>query len=390
MLDKTGFKRKRFDDLFAEVEDKAKETFGDKTNTSERSPLGIILRIFSWFLSKLWGTAEDVYNSSYINSAEGNSLDRLGPYVGISRVLDQYATGTVQFTGTPNAMIEEGFQVATETGIYFETTADATFDSAGSVSVSVMAIESGQSSNVSASSITVIVNPQPDVTGVTNLLATTSGREKMTDAEFRDLFTQSVAGGGAATIDALIGALLSVDLVRSATVIQNYLNVTDAMGRPAHSYECYVLGGSNEDVAQAIFSTGAGGIQSYGDIVNTVKDIGGYEHEVKFSRAEEVALKVSVNITRNEQYPADGDDLIRSAIVLYIGGEDGGSYYNGLSMGSPVIYKKLIGAVNKIEGIEDFTLAIGKGSTLIEGNITLERYQVAQIRTADIQVISHV
>ncbi|AJS59503.1 baseplate J/gp47 family protein [Paenibacillus sp. IHBB 10380] len=390
MLDRTGFKRRRFDDLFAEMEDKAKETFGEKANTSERSPLGIILRIFAWFLSKLWVTAEDVYNSSYINSAEGSSLDRLGPYVGITRVLDQYAVGTVQLTGTPGRIVEDGFRLGTELQIYFDTTSRVTLDQNGTAEVAIEAVNSGQSGNVAASTITVIVNPNPDVTGVVNLDPTTGGREKMSDMEFRDLFTQSVAGGGAASIDALIGALLRIRSVRAATVIQNFNQEPDAWGRPPHTYQCYVLGGNDDEVAQAIFNTGAGGIESYGDIVKVVKDIGGYDHEVKFSRAEEVALQVSVTLIRNEQYPADGDAQIRSAIVRYIGGEDGGSYYNGLSMGAPAVYKKLVSAVNQIEGIEDFTLSIGKGNVLVEDNITLERYQVAQIRTADIEVKRHV
>jgi uncharacterized phage protein gp47/JayE len=390
VLDRTGFKRRRFDDLFAEMEDKAKETFGEKANTSERSPLGIILRIFAWFLSKLWVTAEDVYNSSYINSAEGSSLDRLGPYVGITRVLDQYAVGTVQLTGTPGRIVEEGFRLGTELQIYFDTTSRVTLDHNGTGEVGIEAVNSGQSGNVAASTITVIVNPNPDVTGVVNSDPTTGGREKMSDMEFRDLFTQSVAGGGAASIDALIGALLRIRSVRAATVIQNFNQEPDASGRPPHTYQCYVLGGNDDEVAQAIFNTGAGGIESYGDIVKVVKDIGGYDHEVKFSRAEEVALQVSVTLIRNEQYPADGDAQIRSAIVRYIGGEDGGSYYNGLSMGAPAVYKKLVSAVNQIEGIEDFTLSIGKGNVLVEDNITLERYQVAQIRTADIEVKRHV
>lgn len=390
MLDRTGFKRRRFDDLFAEMEDKAKETFGEKTNTSERSPLGIILRIFAWFLSKLWVTAEDVYNSSYINSAEGSSLDRLGPYVGITRVLDQYAVGTVQLTGTPGRIVEEGFRLGTEMQIYFVTTSRVTLDTNGTAEVAIEAVNPGQSGNVVASTITVIVNPNPDVTGVVNLNPTTGGREKMSDVEFRDLFTQSVAGGGAASIDALIGALLRVRFVRAATVIQNFNHQPDASGRPPHTYQCYVLGGNDDEVAQAIFNTGAGGIESYGNIVKRVKDIGGYDHEVKFSRAEEVALHVSVHLIRNDQYPADGDAQIRSAIVRYIGGEDGGSYYNGLSMGAPAVYKKLVSAVNQIEGIEDFTLSIGKNNVLVEDNITLERYQVAQIRAADIEVKRHV
>ncbi len=390
MLDRTGFKRRRFEDLFAEMKDKAKETFGDKVNTSERSPLGIILRIFAWFLSKLWVTAEDVYNSSYINSAEGSSLDRLGPHVGITRVLDQYARGTVQLTGAAGHKLAQGFRIATEAKVYFDTTQDITFGSNGTATVRIEAVEPGQGGNVSATSINVIVNPTPDVTGVTNVVPTTGGREKMTDSEFRDLFTQSVAGGGAASIDALIGALLRISAVRAATVIQNFTNESDTAGRPPHTYQCYVLGGNDDEIAQVIFSTGAGGIESYGNIVKTVLDIGGYGHEVKFSRAQEVILQVVVTLTTNEQYPADGDERIRSAIVRYIGGEDGGSYYNGLSMGAPAVYNKLVSAVDQIEGIEDFTLKVGKNDVLEESNVTLERYQVAQITSKGIVVNRHV
>jgi uncharacterized phage protein gp47/JayE len=390
VLDRTGFKRRRFDDLFAEMNDKAKETFGDKVNTSERSPLGIILRVFAWFLSKLWVTAEDVYNSSYINSAEGSSLDRLGPHVGITRVLDQYAKGYVQLKGTPDHMLAQGFRVATETKVYFDTTEEKAIDSNGTATVSIEAVEPGQAGNVAEDAITVIVNPTPNVTSVTNMEPTTAGREKMTDSEFRDLFTLSVAGGGAATIDALISALLRINSVRAATVIENFSNEVDVAGRPPHTYQCYVLGGNDEEIAQVIFSTGAGGIESYGDVVKNVLDIGGYGHEVKFSRAEEVVMQVSVNLATNEQYPTDGDEQIRSAIVRHIGGEDGGSYYNGLSMGAPVVYKKLISAVDQIEGIEDFTLMMGKGDVLGEGNVTLERYQVAQINAMDIVVNHHV
>ncbi|MNP04331.1 Baseplate J-like protein [compost metagenome] len=331
-----------------------------------------------------------MYNSSYINTAEGSSLDRLGPHVGITRVLDQYAKGSVQLTGTPGHILAQGFRVATESKVYFDTTEDKAFDSNGTAAVSIEAVEPGQAGNVAVGSITVIVNPTPHVTGVTNNEPTTAGREKMTDSEFRDLFTLSVAGGGAATIDALISALLRINSVRAATVIQNFSNEVDANGRPPHTYQCYVLGGDDDEIAQVIFSTGAGGIESYGDIVKTVLDIGGYGHEVKFSRAEEVVLQVSIDLATNDQYPTDGDEQIRSAIIRYIGGEDGGSFYNGLSMGAPVVYKKLISAIDQIEGIDDFTLMMGKDHVLAEANVTLERYQVAQINAMNIVVNRHV
>ncbi|WP_254438268.1 baseplate J/gp47 family protein [Paenibacillus sp. DCT19] len=205
MLDENGFKRKRFVDLFEEMEDKAKEAWGEKVNTSEKSPLGIILRIVAWFMSILHGLAEQVYYSGYVNTASGNSLDRLGPYVGVSRILDQYAQGSVTLTGTPGYTQAEGFLISTEGGIQFETLEPAVFNAEGKATVPIEAMESGTGSNVPVGLINVIVNPNPDVTAVTNSAATAGGRAKQTDPEFRELFGLSVAGGGSATGDSIRG-----------------------------------------------------------------------------------------------------------------------------------------------------------------------------------------
>lgn len=390
MLDRTGFKRRRFQDLFDEIEDKAKEAFGENINTSERSPLGIILRLFAWFLAMIWGTAEDVYNSGYKNTAQGNNLDRLGPYSGVTRILEQWSSGTVLISGTPGRTEDTGFQVATETGIYFETTESFTVGTDGTATVPVEALEPGSKGNVAAGSIVIIVNPNPDITAVTNPERTQGGREKETDAEFRDRMDQAVAGGGAASLDALRGALLRLENVRAAAVIENNTILTDSAGRPAKSYQAYVLGGDDQTIAQTIFDKGAAGIESHGDIAMQVMDLGGYPHTVKFSRAQEVALQIEVAVTRNDSYPANGDDLIRSALVRYVGGEDVGSYYNGLNMGAQVVYTRLISAVYSVTGVEDVDIRVGTGGAMGTGNVAIEPFQVAQVKASDIEVTSHV
>lgn len=392
MLDSTGFKRMRFDDLLAEMQDKAKEAFGDAVNTSARSPLGIILRIYAWFLSSLWSTAEDIYNSGYIGTATGNNLDRLGPQVGISRTLAQWATGEVTLTGTAGYTVEAGFRVATESGLIYQTMADVTLSEGGMGTVAIEAIESGTASNVAAGTVKVIVNPNPDVLTVINDDPVTGGREKETDAEFRSRFEQSTAGGGAASVDALRSALLRLDNVRSAAIIENTGMVEDSAGRPPKSFQAYVLGGDDQTIADTIFATKSGGIESHGDIVMAVKDLGGESHTVKFSRASEVRIIINVDITKGDKYPADGDEQIRSALVRYIGGEDAsGAYYNGLNMGADVIYTRLISAVYSVEGVEDVTLAAGKSPESLSGaNIEIEPFEVAQAAAADITVISHV
>lgn len=390
MLDRTGFKRRRFQDLYDEIEDKAKEAFGENINTSERSPLGIILRLFAWFLAMIWGTAEDVYNSGYKNTAQGNNLDRLGPYSGVTRILEQWATGTVTISGTPGRTEDAGFQVTTETGIYFETTEPFTVGTDGTATVPVEALEPGSHGNVAAGSITIIVNPNPDITDVTNLERTQGGREKETDDEFRDRMDQAVAGGGAASVDAIRGALLRLESVRAVAVIPNYTMQTDNAGRPPKSFQAYILGGDDQTIAQTILEKGSAGIEPHGDIVVPVTDLGGYTHTIKFSRAEEVALKIEVEVTKNDSYPADGDDLIRSALVRYVGGEDGGSYYNGLNMGAQVVYTRLISTVYSVAGVEDVVIRVGTGGSMGTGNVHIEPFQVAQVKASDIGVTSHV
>lgn len=392
MLTEQGFQRKRFDDLIAEAEDKAKEVYGEKVNTSERSFLGILLRIHAWFMAKIWGVAEDVYNSGYVSMATGNNLDRLGPYVGITRILDQYAAGSVTITGTPWHTEDAGFRVATETGIIYETLDSFTVGTDGTVSVRIEAIEPGQAGNVAAGMVNVIVNPNPDVTAVTNPDRITGGREKETDAEFRSRYELSVAGGGSASVDAIRGALLRLEKVRAAAVIENNTMETDAAGRPPKSFQAYVLGGDDQEVAETIFSKQSGGIESYGDISKEVLDLGGYPHTVKFSHAEEVPIHVSVVVTKNDRYPSDGDDQIKNAIIRYIGGEDAaGSYYNGLSMGGAVVFTRLISAVYSVDGVEDVAVTVGKSSdNMLAQNVDIAPYQVAQTTADYIEVTSHV
>lgn len=391
MLDETGFKRKRFDDLFTEMEDKSREAYGETINTSERSVLGILLRVFSWFLAKLWSTAEDVYNSGYISTSSGSNLDRLGPYVGISRILAQYASGIVSIKGTTGHKESAGFRVGTESGIYYDTLEEFTIGPDGTVSVLVEAIEPGQASNVAAGAITVITNPNPNVTGVTNPEPITGGREKETDPEFRARYELSVAGGGAASLDALRGALLRLESVRAAAVIENNTTAIDAAGRPPKSFQAYVLGGDEQTIAETIFKTKSAGVETYGDIRKEVIDLAGYPHVIKFSRAEEVPIKVNVSVRKNDRYPADGDTQIQSAIIRYIGGEDtSGSYYNGLSMGAAVVFTRLISAVYSVDGVEDVDLTVGTISTMGTKNVSIAPYQVAQTKAADIMVSSHV
>lgn len=379
MLDAKGFKRPQYADLVASMETEARSRYGQDVNTRPLSPLGMLIRIFAFFLGLLWQDAEAIYNGDSLDDSEGLQLDRLGPRVGITRLQADYSTGRVTLTGTAGHNEPAGFLVATESGVQFETTSDAMLNN-GTAEVPVRAIYPGTEGNVDAGTITVIVNPNPNITGVTNADITGGGREKETDLEFRARFKQSVAGGGAASVPALTGALLRVEGVRAATVIENYTNTPDADGRPEHSFEAYVLGGDRAAIADTIFRTKSAGIEPYGTETETVTDLSGNNHIMRFTYATEVPIYARITITTSPTFPTNGADLIRSAIIRYVGGtEADGSLWNGLSMGDDVTYARIVAAVMGVEGVLDATVELSTdGVAYSATNVPVGPQQVAQ------------
>lgn len=386
MLDEMGFKRMRYSDLLEQMEEQARAKYGETVNTSVLSPLGMILRIFAFFLSYVWQGVEQVYYAAYRDTATGVSLDRIAPLVGLTRFQEQFSRGEITMIGTPGYTVYEGTVVGTTSGKYFIVVGDMTLDDKGEGTGEIAAQEVGSGWNVAIGTITTLLNPDANITNISNERPTTGGRERETDEELRARFGQSVAGGGAASVDALQGRLLRLAGVRAVTVIENTALTRDAAGRPGKSFQCYIWGGDEQEIADVIFQTKAAGIETHGTIIREVTDRAGYKHRVKFSRSEVVNIKIKAKIKRNVQYPIDGDEQIKSQIIRYIGGEYEGSDYNGLAMGAPVIYNKTISAVYHIPGVEDMEVTILGNSK----NIHIAPYQIARVRAADIEIRHHV
>ncbi|QXJ39598.1 Baseplate J-like protein [Parageobacillus caldoxylosilyticus] len=388
MLDKNGFKRKRYSDLIDDMTLKAKELFGEDINVSEKSFLGILIRLFAWFLAIIWEVAEKVYNSRYMHKAEGIQLDRKAWQFGITRLQEQHAQGTIEIRGTPGFVVEEGTLFETENGILFELAGSVTLDENGVGTGTVVCTEVGSQGNVAANTITIVSNPNENIISVTNPEPVTGGRERETDAEFVERYQQTLAGLGSTTVDSIRGELLKINGVRAAVVIENDESTPDEAGRPPHSLSTYVLGGDPQEIAQAIFKKKAGGIKTHGTEQVEVLDMAGNPHTIRFSWVTEVPIAIQATIHKNDSFPADGVQQIKTQFIKYIGGEDAdGTFYTGLNAGETVVVFKLLKQLDEIEGIDDVELLVGiKGQPLGTENIPIDVTQVAQISHTDIEV----
>lgn len=386
MLDEKGFRRKTYDELLEDMEIKARELFGADINTSARAFMGLLLRLFAWFLSLAWIILEKVYYSGYVSTATGVQLDRLAKLVGIRRRAASPANGSVTITGTVGKAIPLGTEVtgATEGSPIYQTTEDATIGAGGNITVPVEALESGTAFNVGANVLTQLVEPDTEVASVNNTLAITNGQDREEDYEFRSRILDAVAGGGTSNIK---NELLAVEGVRAATVFENDENV-EVDGMPSHSIRAVVLDGDDAAIGSALLGAKPGGIQTAGAVSVTVKDMSGRDKVIKFDRAEEVDVHLRLTITRNDAFPFDGEERVKTSLVQYIGGLDAdGRLYAGLGMGDDVVFSRLIGTVYGTPGVSDVTVETSTdGVTYTESSIPMDDAQVAQTSHDKIEV----
>jgi uncharacterized phage protein gp47/JayE len=358
----TGFRLKTREAIVADMEVKARELFGSGINLSAKSPLGILIGLISWPLSLVWLALQGVYNSAYVDTATGQALDNVVKYIGTKRMAATKAIQIISIAGIPGTLIPLGFVVETsgEPPIGFATIESKTISANGMVELQAECIAAGSIGNVPPKTIRRIKNPIAGVNEVMNILLYIKGLDRESDGELRERYRRSVAKGGASTIDAMIAALLDAEGVLDAIVIENDTEVMDAQGRPPHSLEAIVLGGGDEAVARAIYNSKAGGIQPHGSQAWIINDIAGMPHTIRFNRAIEVGVYVTVQVTANGYFPADGLTRIKDGIIGYIGGIDSQGIYNrGLLIGKTVIYMKIPDLVFDVPGVENITLRIG-------------------------------
>lgn len=388
-LTKLGYKRETYEEILARTESKAKELFGQDANTSSRSALGFILRIIAWSTSLVWQDNENVYYSAYRNTAEGKQLDNLLPYAGITRNPASSAYGDVTFTGEANTLIPLGTIVSKADDTLYYTVEEKRISSNGTITIEVVAQELGSVGNADIGEINKLLNPLQGVESVTNPIAIANGRERETDVEARKRADEAVDGQGYGTVSSIRTELLKNQDIRAVYVDNNPEDTTNEYGTPTRAIQCFVLGGDDTDIAQAILNKKSAGVQAYGTTIVNIEDEAEYTQKIGFTRAETVQIYAKVTLKTNNSFEADGHRQVRNAMVAYVGGlDEDDTVHSGLSMGEDVVLSKIIARVYAVTGIDDVTIELSADNeTFSAANVTMSRPQIAQLSANAIEVI---
>jgi uncharacterized phage protein gp47/JayE len=341
-LTAAGFAIKTQDTIRTELENAYRGIFGAAVPVTGDSVFGQEIGIFSEQMANLWELAQAVYLSPFPDSAQGVQLASSATITGQSPLPAAFSTVTLTLTGTNGTVIPAGSLVGiTGTTTTFATDAQATI--AGTTATVTATATTTGALTAPAGTLTVIKTPVAGWTAVTNAADALVGRDAETDAIFRSrrLANLAIALGG--PVAALRTKLAAVTGVTFAGVKENRTDATDVSGLPPHSYQITVIGGSDADVAAAIWAGKSPGMATTGTSSATVTDEFGNAQTVYWIRGTNVPMYLDVTLTRDAStYPADGDARVAAALVAFVA---------TLDYGADVLNWQLIAALGAIPGI---------------------------------------
>lgn len=227
--------------------------------------------------------------------------------------------------------------------------------------------------------ITSITTPILGWDSVTNPIAATVGRLTETDEELRLRFRNSKFERSTNLIDSLYSALIGVSGVTQVQIYENDTSIVNSDGVEPHSFLPIVLGGSSVDIANAIWENKPIGILSQGNTTVSIEDAQGFNHNISFERPNPELIYIDLSLTVDSNFPANGADLIKQAIITYAA--------DNFGIGDDIIYSRLFTPINSVPGHQVDSLTIGTSPAPVGvSNIVIPFNGIASISSSNISI----
>ena len=425
--DDGSFQRKSFADIERDILSKAREELGEDVDLSQGSPIKQLLDVTLYEHERTWKLLEDLYYSSYYEDAYATQLDKILSLAAMDRIPRRGATGAVTFSvdvaNTDDIPIPRGTVVTTKPtadkpAIPFKTTAVAVLP-VGEAAVEDVPIRAvapwedetdldpdwlGDQTNVAAHTITEfrdgvsgvdhVTNPAP--TGDTDIAGGydyVRGRDRETDAEFRDRYESTFGENGAATLDNIRASVQNLPAVETAAIEENVEMETDPdTGLPGKSFRVTALTtepGYHDEIARAIGKESrSAGIESYGSSSGMWVSSDEIQRTEHFELAGKQMVYVQADVTHDDTFPDDGNKRVEEAIIRYIGGDTtGGDYHKGVPLGEDVVHDLVWNAAMSVQGVWQADVYIGTDEPATStASIEIDPIEVAKTSPGAISV----
>ncbi len=355
----TGLTVDRYADILAKMIADQKGSFGDNWQVDNtQSKAGLHAAVLTDLFAKQNEAIEALAAGFVPSKATGPYQSELVQLNGITRTESEFSTSSVNVTATAasGCTIIVGSLVADPlTNIQWATDLEVILTAGQTLPVSVTAVVEGPT-EAAAGTLTKIVNPILGWESVTNPSAAVPGLNEETDAALRVRQQRAARRTGQAGPDAFYSAIADLSATDDQYVHENRSNVTDTKGVPGNSIWCIVSGGSNADIAEAIYDVSGGGAPGwFGNVtVPHTSAVSGVTYDVKFSRPTDVDIYITMNLSKSPTYPGDGDELITQNLLDY--------FTDNQKIATSVVHSRLYDPINEVQGHSVVDLFIGTSS----------------------------
>jgi uncharacterized phage protein gp47/JayE len=316
-IDDTGFHIPTYIDVRDQLITDAKSIYGQDIY------LGIDSQDYQWIstvsekIYDAYQLAQLVYNNRGPSTSIGSGLDSVVKINGIKRKPATYSTCYVSLTGLPNAQINNG--IALDKGnIKWDLPPSVKLNDSGTLDNVLVTCEISGPIVANPGDIAGIFNPMYGWNGVYNNVNAELGSNVEGDSDLRTRQSNSTANPSKTVLDGTKGAIGQITAVTRFKVYENDTKVADVNGLPANSITCVVEGGTDADIANAIYMHKGPGCLANGDIVINEEDQYNSITPIGFTRPTYVDIETVVNIKQIKDYTTATTDLIKENIQAYL------------------------------------------------------------------------
>lgn len=324
--------------------------------------------------------------------ADGRMQDAIGRIYFLTRNPPLPTSVAAVLTGAPNTSIPAGSLAQATDGTIYQSLDDVTIASTGTIAAQFQSLNTGPI-DCPLNTLTRIYRGIPGWDAINNPAAGVPGRDVETRAEFEQRRSNSVALNAVGVLPAIRAAVLNVPDVLDAYVTENpgaAARSVAGVSLPPHTLYVAVVGGSDADVARAIWSKKNPGCDYYGNTTVTVLDTGsGYSvpypsYDVTFLRATPLRIYVDVQLASNVGVPADAETRIRAAVAAAFNGQDGGQRARiGATLFASRFYAGIAALGNWVQIV---SISVGTAPNPTADRVTVNMDQVPALDDADVTV----
>jgi len=294
-------------------------------NTAPETPQGQIIDAETLAITQKDAELAFLANMFNPKTARGIWQDALAEIYFIKRKKAVNSRCYCVLTGLNGTLIEKGSKIQSSAdGTYWDLLEDVTINDNSSVTA-LFECESEGAVIASPNTLNKIITTVAGWDTVNNIQSAIVGSLEESQQAFEKRRYDSVALNSVGTTASVFSRVNQIDDVVGCYVVDNKTNVNkiidDYLLKP-HSIYVAVIGGSNQDIAEAIYRSLSAGCDYNGNTQVTVVDPHTHAKEkVTFMRPTPQNVYIKVNVF-DKDLPDDYENLIKNAVITNFYGQD--------------------------------------------------------------------